>query len=203
MVAARQKKRGKVTRFRTKLVVIGAEGRNKTEKLYFMELFRNNKSYRVKFPTSTDTDPVRIVQAAVQYIRDEEIDQDNGDLVFCVVDTDTDPRKQNEINKAVKIADKHQVKMILSNPCFEIWFLQHYKYSTRSFATSDEVIRELKNHIPDYKKNVSVYAKIKDKQSDAIENAGKLEKYHEDLGRKKYDMECNPSTEVYKIVDVK
>ena len=44
MVATKQKKRGKVTRSRAKLVLIGAEGHNKTEKIYFNEVFRIRKS---------------------------------------------------------------------------------------------------------------------------------------------------------------
>ena len=41
MAAVKQKKRGQVNRSRTKLLLIAAEGRNKTEKLYFHELFQN------------------------------------------------------------------------------------------------------------------------------------------------------------------
>ena len=98
MAAVKQKKRGQVNRSRTKLVLIAAEGRNKTEKLYFHELFQNNKDYRVRFTSSTETDPVGIVASAVQYIRSEELDLKNGDLAFCTIDTDTDISKQSQID---------------------------------------------------------------------------------------------------------
>ena len=78
MAAVKQKKRGQVNRSRTKLILIAAEGRNKTEKLYFHELFQNNKDYRVRFTSSTETDPVGIVASAVQYIQSEELDLKNG-----------------------------------------------------------------------------------------------------------------------------
>lgn len=106
MAAVKQKKRGQVNRSRTKLILIAAEGRNKTEKLYFHELFQNNKDYRVRFTSSTETDPVGIVASAVQYIQSEELDLKNGDLAFCAVDTDTDISKQGQINQARKLAEK-------------------------------------------------------------------------------------------------
>lgn len=157
MAAVKQKKRGQVNRSRTKLILIAAEGRNKTEKLYFHELFQNNKDYRVRFTSSTETDPVGIVASAVQYIQSEELDLKNGDLAFCAVDTDTDISKQGQINQARKLAEESGVELLLSNPCFEIWFLQHFRYSTKSYASNDEVIRDLTTYIPGYKKNANVY----------------------------------------------
>ena len=135
MAAVKQKKRGQVNRSRTKLILIAAEGRNKTEKLYFHELFQNNKDYRVRFTSSTETDPVGIVASAVQYIQSEELDLKNGDLAFCAVDTDTDISKQGQINQARKLAEESGVELLLSNPCFEIWFLQHCRYSTIRYAS--------------------------------------------------------------------
>lgn len=99
MAAVKQKKRGQVNRSRTKLILIAAEGRNKTEKLYFHELFQNNKDYRVRFTSSTETDPVGIVASAVQYIQSEELDLKNGDLAFCAVDTDTDMLKWGKMDR--------------------------------------------------------------------------------------------------------
>ena len=43
MAAVKQKKRGQVNRSRTKLILIAAEGRNKTEKLYFHELLQRKR----------------------------------------------------------------------------------------------------------------------------------------------------------------
>ena len=82
MAAVKQKKRGQVNRSRTKLILIAAEGRNKTEKLYFHELFQNNKDYRVRFTSSTETDPVGIVASAVQHIQSEELDLKKAVLNF-------------------------------------------------------------------------------------------------------------------------
>lgn len=202
MIATKQKKRGKINRFRTKLILICAEGKNKTEKIYFSELFRNNKKYRVRFTSSTETDPVGIVESAVQYINKEELNFNNGDLAFCVIDTDTNSSKQTQISEAITLADSNNIELLLSNPCFEVWFLQHFRYSTKSYLTSDEALKDLQSYIPNYKKNLNIYNTIADKQQLAIKHAKTLEKYHTDLGRKNKTMPCNPSTEIYKIVEI-
>lgn len=202
MVAVKQKKRDRVNRSRTKLILMGTEGNNKTEKLYFTDLFRNNKSYRVRFTNSTDTDPIRIVEATARQIVKDDIDLKDGDLAFCAIDTDTNTEKQAQIDKAIELAKRQQIKVILSNPCFEIWFLQHFRYSTKAYTTSAEVIKELQTYMPNYKKNASIYVNIKKWQVDAVKRAKKLEKYHRELGRKRQDMMCNPSTEVYKVLEV-
>lgn len=202
MVATKQKKRGQVNRSRTKLILIGTEGRNKTEKIYFNEFFRSSKNYKVRFPSSTETDPVGIVESAIRYIRNEELDLKHGDLAFCVIDTDTDKLKQIQIDKALRLADNNEIQVLLSNPCFEIWFLQHFRYSTKNYLSNDEVIRELTMYIQEYKKNANVFDILKNNQDDAIKRAKQLEKYHVDLGRKQNSMECNPSTAVYKIIEI-
>ncbi len=202
MVAAKQKKRGQVNRSRTKMILIGTEGRNKTEKIYFNEFFRNSKNYKVRFPSSTETDPEGIVQSAIRFIRNEELDLSHGDLAFCVMDTDTDKSKQAQIDKALRLAEKNEIQVLLSNPCFEIWFLQHFRYSTKNYLSNDEVIKELAMYIQEYKKNSNVFDLLKNKQDDAVKRAKQLEKFHADLGRKQNSMECNPSTAVYKITEI-
>ena len=201
MVATKQKKRGKVTRSRAKLVLIGAEGHNKTEKIYFNEVFRNKKKYRVRFTSSTETDPVGIVESTIRYIENEELDLEHGDMAFCTIDTDTDKSKQVQIDRAFKLADKNNIKLLLSNPCFEIWFLQHFRYSTK-YLSNEEVLKELTTYIPEYKKKSSVYDFIEKDQDDAIKRAKQLEKYHAELGIKKNSIECNPSTAVYKVLEI-
>lgn len=164
--------------------------------------FQNNKDYRVRFTSSTETDPVGIVASAVQYIQSEELDLKNGNLAFCAVDTDTDISKQGQINQARKLAEKNGVELLLSNPCFEIWFLQHFRYSTKSYASNDEVIRDLTTYIPGYKKNANVYDLIAHAQEHAVKRAKQLEQHHAELGRKKNSMECNPSTDAYKVLEI-
>ena len=49
MVArAKQKKRGQVSRHQKKLILIGAEGKNKTELQYFQQFNRTQDRYTIK-----------------------------------------------------------------------------------------------------------------------------------------------------------
>ena len=77
MVKSKEKQRGKVRKQRAKFVVIGAEGKNKTERNYFHDFFKTNKEYKVKFSSSGDTDPEGIVNDTIKYIQKEEINLDN------------------------------------------------------------------------------------------------------------------------------
>jgi len=52
----------RATRKRKKIIVLGAEGLNKTEFLYFRELEKKQSQYHFIFALGNETDPVRIVK---------------------------------------------------------------------------------------------------------------------------------------------
>ena len=92
------------------------------------------------------------------------------------------------------------VKVITSSPCFEEWFLCHYRWST-GYQTNMATLDELKERCPGYKKTSNIYPTIKDKQDDAIQNAKRLEQFHREQGRSVHSVDSNPSSEMYKIVE--
>jgi len=96
---------------------------------------------------------------------------------------------------------------IISSPCFELWFFNHFSYSTRDFS-SKELIRELrkKDKIPNYRKNKNVYEKIKKYENIAIKNSKSQKEYHLSLGKNIESFGCNPLTnvdEIFKIISQK
>lgn len=197
-----QKKRGKVSKSRKKILLIGTEGKNKTEKNYFSHFNRMPENdYVIRFSTGNNTDPEGIVDNTVDTVKKEELNFKDGDLAFCVFDTDTGDEKQKQIDAAVIKASKKNVEIILSNPCFEIWFLQHFGYSTKEYKSNGEVLRTLEGFIPEYEKNSDPFVILNPLTAEAIRNSKKLEKYHDDLGHRSKSMERNPSTEVYKIIE--
>ena len=199
----KQKARNKVTRKRKKIVLIGSEGKNKTEKNYFDELFKTKDSeYICKFSKGNFTDPKGIVESTIRTMSQLDLDFENQDLVFCVFDTDVNPNKQKEIDEAIKSAKSNSIEVILSNPCFEVWYLQHFRYSTKSFQNNDEVLKELSKHIPEYKKSGTYNELIQDKEKEAIKNSIRLEEYHKSNFWKHNLIYKNPSTEVYKIFEL-
>ena len=117
------------------------------------------------------------------------------DRVFCVFDGDV-------LKQYDKKPDSH-IKSIISNPCFEVWFLLHYKYSAKEFYNCDNLINlELKRYIPDYEKSQIYHSKknfykiLKQYLNDAISNAKKLDEENKKSGRPK-----GTSTEIYKIIE--
>ena len=92
--------------------------------------------------------------------------------------------------------------MIASNPCFEVWFMCHFGYSTKQYISSDELLKDLCKKIKGYAKSRDdIYDLLLPKLDEAIKNAKKLERFNIEAGRKQHTFDFQPSTEVYKIVE--
>lgn len=181
-------------------IIIAVEGKNKTEKLYFDNFDNGKKSYSITIAKGNDTDPLKLVKSLSKEIVKRELDLSNGDMAFCVFDTDEDTNKNKLIVEAKKYAESKGIKMIASSPCIELWFLLHYEYTTAGLS-NDGVIKRLKQHYPKYEKNMNIYPEINNNVNVAIARAKKLEKYQVDNGKTIGIVESNPSTEMYKIVE--
>ena len=69
------------------------------------------------------------------------------------------------------------------------------------FTSNNDLQNELMRHIENYSKNENTYSQIKDDTEKAIEYAKKLEKYQLDNGQSLDNVNCNPYTAVYKVVE--
>lgn len=89
--------------------------------------------------------------------------------------------KISEITKAQTLAHKNKIKLGISNPCFELWYLLHFKYTTAYLKDYSSVKDILQKETPlkNYTKNKNVYDLLKDKTPNAIKNGIKLREYHE------------------------
>lgn len=195
-----QRKRNKRDRNKNIVIIIACEGNNKTEKNYFSNLRTRQKN--IKFCPGNDTDPIKIVENLKDFIKKQDISFEDGDRAYCVIDGDIDSHKQTQIEEAFKIAKKEGIEVIMSVPSFEIWYLLHFKYTSKSFNTNKELIKELCKEIPNYDKSMDVFKYIGDKTINAINHAKQLRKYHDILEDKAIDnIKYNPSTDVDKIVE--
>ena len=182
------------------IILLALEGKNKTERTYFREYNSVNGLYHVSIAKGNNTDPVNIVKDAISSYEKMGLEKDAGDLAFVVCDTDFN--KEDQIQEARTLAEQNNITLILSNPCFEIWLLLHFKYTTKPYASNLELLNDLQNSWPEYSKNVGSFEKIYDKRLDAIDNAKQLKQFHE-LRNQIMDIEkCNPSTDVYKLVEL-
>ena len=187
-------------RKRKRIVLIGTEGKNKTEVNYFSGF--SSKESKIKFARGNETDPVKIAKHICDDYDYYELDKELGDLAFCVVDGDVSKEKEKQIIKAESLMKKIG-KVIVSNPCIEVWFLCHFTSSTKEYNSSNEVIKRLKEYIPEYSKNLgNIYTLLKDKTKTAINNAKHLEVYNYDNNRLIHKSNNQPSTEVYKIIEI-
>lgn len=133
---------------------------------------------------------------------------DGFDKVYALIDID-DIITKNEIQdynrkvkKRAKKIKKGKLVIIECNPCFEIWFLLHFDYTTSLFRRCAKVENELKKHIPDYSKNKKylrrskIYEKLRPNLiSDAIPNSKRLFKSQGSVQSPRY-----PNCRVHKVI---
>ena len=126
-------------------ILIAAEGKNKTEKTYFSNFEDGKKSYNITYARGNNTDPLKLVKMLIKEIDELKLDLQDDDVAYCIFDTDVDTNKNKIIEEAIQLARKNNIKIITSSPCFELWFLLHYDYTTANMD-SEEVIKRLKNY---------------------------------------------------------
>lgn len=74
-----------------------------------------------------------------------------------------------------------------------------FRYSTREYHNNNEVIRELSDLWPEYRKNIISFQKIQDRCEVAICNTNKIKQFHDETKSTEIIEKCNPSTDVYKL----
>ena len=211
--------RGKIERRgsnprRTKPVILIVTEGEKSEPKYF-EHFRtrqNNVEVRV-IPNSkkgSKTDYFNLIRKASKICRDDDLSPKSGDSVWIVADGDIDyqvpdaVRKKNEaLAQARAMAERESYALLISNPCFELWYLLHLRYTTAHLAGYDVVKKALERAgIVDYEKHHDLYEQLCNMTSEAINRAKRLEKHQVENGFSlPLSVEANPFTEVYKLVE--
>ncbi len=102
--------------------------------------------------------------------------------------------KKDAYNKLIeKYSDVEDVLICDSMPSIELWFLLHFKYSTKEYTSCAELVKDLKIFLPEYQKKRTYLEKvewfntmIKDgKDKNAVANAERLLKImeEEDVGK--------------------
>ena len=193
------KKRGNTRRKRKNVYLIIAEGKNKTETLYFSNFQEQGRDFYIHFvKAGKNTDADSLYKTLISKWKEMGLSEAEGDRGFIVLDIDNDELKAAKVNQLISKNTVKGIGFIVSNPAFELWFLLHYRYTTKHFKDGDAVIEDLKKHIPNYDKNVDVYGILEDKMEQAAKNAEKLSVHFKD--EKWPSKECNPKTDVGELV---
>lgn len=194
------KKRGAEKLPTNPVIVLIVEGRNMTETLYFRQFNKPHTGYSIKVLASgSSTDPEGMLTNLDRFWFANELDPNKGDRGFIVLDLDCDDRKGRLIKKLEK--ESEIAHFVVSNPCFEVWFLLHFRYTTHAFSSS-EIIRELRRFISDYEKNRDISELLAEQADTAYENAKKLVRYFDENQASWPSNECNPRTDVPDILEV-
>ena len=103
------------------------------------------------------------------------------------------------IEDAISICEANGISYCISNPCFEVWYLLHFGFSTRRFSSLQEVEPELTRPLGEkYDKREDYIDRLFPKIDDARRNYKTLDIHHRN--RCRYKLEGNPSTDMGKII---
>lgn len=194
MSSFRGRKRGVREPLSTLYIV--CEGK-KTEPLYFENYRTRVNNVKIRTVTCSNKDAVGIVDFAITKIKRGDFSLEDNDEVICVFDCDKN--ENDALEKSFKNARENKIKMCLSNPRFELWFLLHYEYADQPF-TKEKLESRLEKHIPNYVKNKDYFGKLLPMRDDAIKNAEKLNTYHSSNGVSLESVKSNPSTQVHEVI---
>lgn len=190
----------RVARVRTgPRVLIVCEGA-KTEPLYFEDFREFCKLSRDSVAiVGIGANPTSIVKFAEERYKANKRDGAPFDKVFCVFDKNS----HADYPRAVaQLKNKADFEAIVSVPCFEIWLLLHYNYSTKPHqkvgnkSACDQVISGLTEHIPHYRKGMrNIFAHTEKELATAITNAKRT------LAAAQKANTDNPSTTVHILIE--
>lgn len=187
-------------RSRKPVLLLLVEGKfNATETIYFSS-FRNSSKYSIKVITTGDTDPLGMLDALKKECDNHDIKEEYGDKSFVVLDLDVNDKKAKDI---MSLSVDDQAKFIISNPCFEIWYLNHFEYSTKQYSSSKEVKRYLKKeYVHDYSEKKDMKSILEGKLSTAINNSRQQIKTGINNGYDWPSDDFNPRSDVVELIEL-
>lgn len=183
-------------------IIIACEGK-KTEYGYFQDIRKSMRLPTLQiFVVHPDaTDPRSIVRAAMEERgrRKAEKSWMAKDETWAVFDGDehilNDPANWND---ALQAARDNDIRLAISNPSFELWYLLHYQ-EQRANLTRQEALRLLRRHIENYEKASRLWpVPLQPLTPDAIRRANLLAKR---AGADGLQPHANPCTSVCELVE--
>lgn len=184
-------------RTRKKRFLVYCEGRE-TEPTYFRGLIQFLRSQLIEIEIGDEQkDPKGLVELAKakrdQAKRAAKREKDDSllyDEVWCVFDVDRHTRLPDAVQQAAACS----ISLAISNPCFELWILIHFR-DQWAYISGNEAQSVVRRFIRDYEKKVD-YTWIAGKGAAAIERAITMDRRAKEGGNKL----VNPTTGVWRLV---
>ncbi len=124
---------------------------SKTAVAYFTELKREVKAHltvRVVPAPCDGANPADILSLAKSHADDlrNGVDHDGeaNDSVWALIDREGEPDRQAQADQARQSAAANKVKVLLSNPCYEVWTLAHLVDTGEALNNCQAVLARVK-----------------------------------------------------------
>lgn len=150
--------------------------------------------------TGTRGDPRRAVKRSVAEIEERAHSSTLSpfDDAWLILDVES-PQNPNIVEAVKSAKECRTLRVVLSNPCFEYWYILHYECTASPFQTSDAARKKLKEHFPNYSKTNSAIAidalpRTKTAMANSITLSASVTGYCSPLS-------CNPSTNLHAVID--
>jgi RloB-like protein len=180
-------------------ILVFVEGA-RTEDGYFKHwgrLCRDN--VLVQIDEFTGADPFSLVQRAVETQKQELMDERRGrgaahGEIWCVFDVDAHPK----LAEAIQLAERNDIKLAVSHPCFELWFVLHFQDQTGHIER--RAAQRLSKQLLGCGKALNTQAldELVARYPDAVKRAKYLDGLHDGNGS---PPRSNPSSETWKLVE--
>lgn len=176
------------------VAIVVTEGR--TEKIFFNGLKQRMSNVEIKTPKTSPTDAVNLVNLCIFHIDDYGLNLDHGDVAICAFDIQGNV--ETKLIEAIDLANGHGITLALTNPCFELWYILHFRDLSHQINCHDAQTL-LEEHIENYSKTTDYSRILKPKKEQAVLRAERLWHSH-GLGDRVRPIQPNPSTSVHMAV---
>lgn len=202
--------RRKAKRDSNKRYLIVCEG-TKTEPNYLSDLITDLRIHaQVSVVPNDGTSPKCIVAHALKLYGEDALCGDPYDTVYCVFDRDKHETFAAAVQRTKELsAQGKPLTAITSTPCFEVWLLLHFDYTSQPFhaagkqSVGEQVVKQLKNK-PEFisygKGQKGIYAQLKNKLGDALKHAQRLRTENAQSNDNPKTQSDNPATDVDTLV---
>jgi hypothetical protein len=181
-------------------VLIICEG-GKTEPHYFEGLKSAHRLSSTNIAVQPmGRDPLSLVDRAITELeRDPDLTH-----AYCVFDRDAHATYGNAVRKASDhtLGKIGRLRLAVSIPCFEVWPLLHFAYSTAAIVggggktPGEKALADLQKVMPDYSKSDRrIFDKLAPKLDDALRHAARLARHNRESDSD------NPSTGLHELVE--
>jgi hypothetical protein len=127
-------------------------------------------------------DPIALIEWADRETKRKARSGDKYDETWVVFDAERCP-DPNVLAQAEAKARAANIQVAMSNPCFEVWLLLHFRYTHAPMVDANAAIAQLQASMPHYAKDRRAaercIAELIKEVETALTNAGQLRSFHQ------------------------